>query len=231
MDETQGWYRASDGNWYYGRHPQPYSAPPAPDGRGGWTAPVPVAPPPAPPAVDGWVRRHKKLSTAGAAFAALVVVGALADSGTDTRGVRTVSEDTRPVATTPAITPTTVPPTTPPPTTRPPETAAPTTAPAPPPRTVAPSPTATRRTTAPPARAAAKTCGAPANPWGYHFCGSGSFIASPPASFCDYFDCIASFWERTNGYVMQCEDGMFSHSGGQRGSCSHHGGNYRPLYR
>ena len=32
------------------------------------------------------------------------------------------------------------------------------------------------------------------------------------------------------GYVMQCADDMFSLSGGHSGSCSHHGGNKRPLY-
>lgn len=86
------------------------------------------------------------------------------------------------------------------------------------------------RATAKPKPLVASTCGAPANPWGYSFCG-GSYISSPPASFCDYFDCIASFWENTKGYVMQCEDHTFSHSGGRSGSCSHHGGNLRPLNR
>ncbi|HWL37647.1 MAG TPA: hypothetical protein VNQ77_15785 [Frankiaceae bacterium] len=85
------------------------------------------------------------------------------------------------------------------------------------------------RTTVKPRPLVATTCGAPANPWGYNFCGRGSVISRPPSAFCDYFDCIASFWESTNGYVMQCDDGMFSHSGGRQGSCSHHGGNDRPL--
>ena len=92
----------------------------------------------------------------------------------------------------------------------------------------------TRATTAPapPTQAppqAANMCGAPANPWGYNFCG-GNVIPNPPASFCSYFSCIASFWKSTNGYVEQCVDGMFSHSGGRSGSCSYHGGNSRPLY-
>jgi hypothetical protein len=66
------------------------------------------------------------------------------------------------------------------------------------------------------------------NPWGYNFecC---NFIYSPPAGFCSYFACIPSFWDG-NGYVMQCQDAMFSKSGGIQGSCSHHGGNLRPLY-
>jgi hypothetical protein len=74
------------------------------------------------------------------------------------------------------------------------------------------------------------TCGATANPWGYTFCG-GSVIGTPPASFCSVFACIPSFWNQTNGYVVQCRDGLFSHSGGVRGSCSSHGGNGRTLYR
>jgi len=73
------------------------------------------------------------------------------------------------------------------------------------------------------------TCGAPANPWGYNFCG-GKLIYSPPSNFCSYFNCIASFWKSTNGYVDQCKDGTYSHSGGVQGACSYHGGELRPLY-
>lgn len=116
---------------------------------------------------------------------------------------------------TPAATATPVP--TPPPTPTPTATPVPTAVPvAPPPP---PAPTA----------APANLCGAPANPWGYNFCG-GSYIYSPNPSFCSYFNCIPSFWESTNGYVDQCVDGTFSHSGGRRGACSYHGGESRPLY-
>ena len=73
------------------------------------------------------------------------------------------------------------------------------------------------------------TCGAPANPWAYTFCG-GRLIYSPPASFCNYFNCIASFWSSTNGYVVECVDGKYSHSGGVQGACSQHSGVLRPLY-
>jgi hypothetical protein len=77
---------------------------------------------------------------------------------------------------------------------------------------------------------AADTCGAPANPWGYNFClGGGNVITAPPSNFCSYFPCIPSFWIYTNGYVEECQDGMYSHSGGQPGSCSYHGGNWRAL--
>jgi len=68
------------------------------------------------------------------------------------------------------------------------------------------------------------------NPWGYDF-RAGYFITNPPGSFCSYFPCIPSFWESTNGYVVQCADGDFSHSGGRRGVCSYHGGFSRALFR
>ena len=67
-------------------------------------------------------------------------------------------------------------------------------------------------------------CGAPPNPWEYNFCGTGAPVGTPPSSFCSYFTCIPSFWKQTNGYVVQCVDGYFSHSGGVRGACSDHRG-------
>lgn len=67
------------------------------------------------------------------------------------------------------------------------------------------------------------------NPWGYDF-SPGNLIYSPPSAFCSYFPCIASFWTSTNGYVVQCVDRKFSHSGGRQGVCSQHGGYYRTLY-
>jgi hypothetical protein len=73
------------------------------------------------------------------------------------------------------------------------------------------------------------TCGAPSNPWGYNFCG-GNLIYSPPSNFCNYFNCIPSFWKSTLGYVDECKDGTYSHSGGRQGACSYHGGEMRPLY-
>jgi hypothetical protein len=72
-------------------------------------------------------------------------------------------------------------------------------------------------------------CGAPANPLGYNFCG-GSHVTSPDPDTCVYFDCIASF-DDGQGYMEQCEDGTVSMSGGRSGSCSHHGGNRRPVYQ
>jgi hypothetical protein len=67
------------------------------------------------------------------------------------------------------------------------------------------------------------------NPWGYNF-DAGTLIYNPLANFCTYFTCITSFWKSTNGYVDECNDGMFSHSGGVSGACSRHGGEMRPLY-
>jgi hypothetical protein len=72
-------------------------------------------------------------------------------------------------------------------------------------------------------------CGAPPNPWRYTLCG-GNLIYAPPATFCNYFNCIMSFWQSTNGYVDECMDSTYSHSGGRSGACSGHGGERKPLY-
>jgi hypothetical protein len=86
-------------------------------------------------------------------------------------------------------------------------------------------------TTTPPAppKPPAGTCGAPANPYGYNFCGRGSLIFNPAAGICNYFSCIGNFANGV-GYLEQCRDGMFSMSGGRRGACSYHGGELRPVY-
>ena len=123
-----------------------------------------------------------------------------------------------PAAPTPTATPTPLPPT---PTAAPVHTAPPPT-PRPTPRPTAPPPP-------PPPTQAANLCGAPANPYGYNFCG-GSLLYTPASDVCSYINCIPSFWKSTNGYVDQCVDGTFSHSGGVRGACSYHGGESRPLY-
>ncbi|MGW4944773.1 hypothetical protein ACWEOZ_24645 [Actinoplanes sp. NPDC004185] len=74
-----------------------------------------------------------------------------------------------------------------------------------------------------------KLCGAPQNSAGFTFCG-GSLIRTPDFTACEYFDCIPAFPDG-KGYMMQCDDGMLSMSGGRPGSCSRHGGNRRPVYR
>jgi hypothetical protein len=47
----------------------------------------------------------------------------------------------------------------------------------------------------------------------------------PPseAGFCDTHACIENF-DNGNGYIVQCNDGRWSHSGGLPGACSYHGG-------
>ncbi len=73
------------------------------------------------------------------------------------------------------------------------------------------------------------TCpGVNCNPWGYNF-SPGDLIYSPNPDFCAYFSCINNFWNG-RGYVNECNDGMYSKSGGIRGDCSHHHGEMRPLY-
>jgi len=78
-----------------------------------------------------------------------------------------------------------------------------------------------------PTQAPART-GVNGNPWGYDF-NQGNLIYSPPADFCNYFSCIKNF-PNGRGYVIECQDGMYSKSGGIRGSCSSHGGDLRILY-
>jgi len=71
------------------------------------------------------------------------------------------------------------------------------------------------------------------NPWGYNFSSPGKLIYVPPSGFCNYFNCIPTFYESDDpgdGYIVQCGDGMYSQSGGERGACSYHGGVQRPLY-
>jgi hypothetical protein len=92
--------------------------------------------------------------------------------------------------------------------------------------TPTPTPVPVKSTAAPPPPP--NLCGAPANPWGYNFCG-GSFIYGPAQQFCSHFSCISSFWSG-GGYVVECVDGLYGKSGGVSGACSRHGGVSRPLY-
>jgi len=76
----------------------------------------------------------------------------------------------------------------------------------------------------------ASTCGAPTNPYGYNFCGVGTFVTRPPADICTYFkSCIKNFWNG-RGYMVECGDGTYSKSGGIEDACSYHGGETRPVY-
>ena len=70
------------------------------------------------------------------------------------------------------------------------------------------------------------------NPWCYNF-SPGNLIYTPPSGFCGYFNCIASFYSSDDpgdGYIIECQDGTYSQSGGERGACSSHGGEMRALY-
>jgi hypothetical protein len=47
--------------------------------------------------------------------------------------------------------------------------------------------------------------------------------AGAGADFCSTHDCIGD-WSDPSGSVVQCNDGSWSHSGGESGACSWHGG-------
>jgi hypothetical protein len=97
--------------------------------------------------------------------------------------------------------------------------------------TLAPTlaPTATPTPTPKPTPKPKPACNAVnGNPWCYNF-HPGNLIYSPPGSFCSYFACIGNFWNG-RGYVVECNDGDYSKSGGIRGACSYHHGVWRPLY-
>lgn len=70
------------------------------------------------------------------------------------------------------------------------------------------------------------------NPWCYNF-SPGNLINYPPSGFCNYFNCIPTFYgsdDPGDGYIIECQDGTYSQSGGESGACSYHGGEMRPLY-
>lgn len=52
---------------------------------------------------------------------------------------------------------------------------------------------------------------------------AGGAWAEAPTGFCATHGCVPSF-EKGRGSIVQCEDGMWSRSGGLSGACSHHGG-------
>lgn len=53
--------------------------------------------------------------------------------------------------------------------------------------------------------------------------GPGSTGHATDAEFCSSHSCIANF-PNGNGYIVQCQDGGWSHSGSLSGACSDHGG-------
>ncbi|MGY0004044.1 hypothetical protein ACW0Q9_09095, partial [Micromonospora sp. I033] len=100
--------------------------------------------------------------------------------------------------------------------------------PSPRPQRTRPAPaTAPFRTTSP-RPAAERRCGAPANPYGYDFCG-GSRIRRPAADVCDVLDCVPGFWSG-RGWLVQCRDGTVSLTGGQRDSCDGNQGYRRTFW-
>ena len=77
-------------------------------------------------------------------------------------------------------------------------------------------------------KGSAALCGAPANPYGYNYCGRGGQQSTPPADLCSYFQCIPYF-SHGKGHLAECRDTMVSMSGGRRGACSYHGGVLRAV--
>jgi hypothetical protein len=53
--------------------------------------------------------------------------------------------------------------------------------------------------------------------------GPGSYSHATDSQFCATHVCIANF-VNGRGYIVQCLDGEWSHSGGIQGACSYHGG-------
>lgn len=53
--------------------------------------------------------------------------------------------------------------------------------------------------------------------------GPGSYSHATDTAFCSTHQCIQNF-PNGSGYIVQCVDGKWSHSGGLSGACSYHGG-------
>lgn len=125
---------------------------------------------------------------------------------------------------------------TPTPTEKPTPTATPTPKPTP---TATPTPETTQAPVQQPAQQpatqsqpqqSAPVTGVNNNPWGYDF-NPGSLIYNPNSGFCGYFSCVSTFWTATSGYVVECANNEYSHSGGVRGACSRDGGVEATLYQ
>ena len=67
------------------------------------------------------------------------------------------------------------------------------------------------------------------NPWGYNW-GCCHKILDPPADFCSFFACVMTFNNGTS-YVVQCQDGLYSATGGSKHTCIGHGGHKRTLLK
>lgn len=94
------------------------------------------------------------------------------------------------------------------------------------------APTPTPKPTQPPVRPTQPP--APQQPPGpvYNFDpNGGQVVRDPPGDFCSTHTCVSTFWTATNGYVVMCGDGKYSHSGGVSGACSHNKGVKATLYQ
>lgn len=103
-----------------------------------------------------------------------------------------------------------------------------------PPTPVPPTPTPTsmpQAATPVPVQPTRVLTGVNGNPWGYDFVSPGHVITNPPAGFCSgqYFQCTSHF-SAGQGYVVQCNDGLYSKWGGHPDVCSSHGGYKHTLY-
>ncbi len=184
--------------------------PPPPNWQPGQFAPVP--PPPPKPTLRQRFNRLSRKAKFGLGCSTLLLIFALcicssvvatggSQSGTPAAGTSATTQ--QPTATTePTKVPTTIPV----------KHTAPTPRPAPTQPVPAQAPT-----------------GVNGNPWGYNFT-PGNLIYSPNAAFCSYFTCVSTFWTKTNGYVAECGNGEYTHSGGVSGACSRDGGVLRALY-
>lgn len=186
--------------------------------------------------LQAWFRRQRPAAKLGLGCLSFFLIGsfclcsaaaAAASSKplTQPTPIAHVVATTRPATATPKPTPTVKPTPTAKPTPVPP-----TPTPIPPtPTPVPPMPTPTPVPTQPPAPACNGTqvdgvCySTDAN--------SGALVYSPAADFCSYFRCVTTFWKDTNGYVVECENGEYSHSGGVSGACSRDGGVAAAVYQ
>jgi hypothetical protein len=67
------------------------------------------------------------------------------------------------------------------------------------------------------------------NPWGYNFACCDT-ILDPPADFCSFFPCVLTF-HNGESFVVECQDGLYSATGGSKQTCSGHDGHKRTLLK
>ncbi len=220
---TQGW------------QPAPYNQPVQ-----GWQQPVPPPPlqrtagrPPKKSPKKPMTKRDKIIGFGCLGVIALLLCGVIAAIGTAANAnhgttattapttIVAIPSDT-PTATVQAVLPTDTP------------TTAPTDTPIPSPTATAtprPTPTPTQPIVHQPTPTPTPHCVAVNNnPWCYNFITPGNVIYNPNAAFCDYFQCVSTFWTANHGYVAECANGSYTHSGGVSGACSRDGGVAQTLY-